>query len=316
VKRLDDLKAARRALAQAPESPAAHRAHARALLRLWRPKAAVAAAREAVRLAPTDAYSLATLTELLAVRRSRRARKEALFLSEQLLRAAPGSALAHSVHGRALLANGRTAEAEAAYRRALELDPNDVAALNNLGLVLRRRAARSFRLSDRKLANEGLRQFAYAAETDPQRRTPRANVFRASGGWALLRWTWLTPYFLLRAAGGPGAAGVASWVARTTLLFAIGLVVLAVGLEVFRRTRARQLPPGARRYVEDETRRQRWRLWITTGVLALYVLVRWLAAWPGAPAGGAWLLLVLLAATVAASAWNVAGAVRRRAWRI
>jgi hypothetical protein len=68
--------------------------------------------------------------------------------------------------------------------------------------------------------------------------------------------------------------------------------------------------------VEDETRRQRWRLWITAGVLALYVLVRWLAAWPGPPAGGAWLLLVLLAATVAASAWNVAGAVRRRAWRI
>jgi tetratricopeptide (TPR) repeat protein len=319
-KRREALEAARRALALDPELAFAHRTHARALARTRRPQRAIAAAREALRLEPSGPASLALLAELLAQSRRRRDRREGLELAEQLLRLAPAAAFAHSVHGRALLGRRRLAEAEAAYRRALELDPDDYAALNNLGIVLRRRALRSFRPSKAKLTREGLRQFAYAAETDPRQEVARANVFRASGGWALLRWTWLLPYFVLRTLGGPHESGAARWAATATLVCALAIGVLVAALEAVQRERTRHLTEAARRWVADETRRQRWRLWITAGVLALYVLCRWAWAWGAhptdAPQGFAWLLLAALAGTLAAAAWNVAAAVRRGAWRI
>lgn len=60
---------------------------------------------------------------------------------EDWARVRPDEALAWFVQGRALAALGRFEDAEAAYRRALGLDPTDAPTHNNLGLVLRERGA-------------------------------------------------------------------------------------------------------------------------------------------------------------------------------
>ena len=60
-----------------------------------------------------------------------------LALWRDAVRAAPGSARAHVNVGHALQARGELVFAQAAYERALEIDPDHVFALNNLGNVYR-----------------------------------------------------------------------------------------------------------------------------------------------------------------------------------
>ena len=50
-----------------------------------------------------------------------------------------GSASRLDAEGLSLLDRGQVSEAEARFRKALEIDPQDGDALNNLGVILRRR---------------------------------------------------------------------------------------------------------------------------------------------------------------------------------
>ena len=50
-----------------------------------------------------------------------------------------GSASRLDAEGLSLLDRGQVSEAEARFRKALEIDPQDADALNNLGVILRRR---------------------------------------------------------------------------------------------------------------------------------------------------------------------------------
>jgi hypothetical protein len=59
-----------------------------------------------------------------------------LTISTDLTRTAPGTALSHSVHGQALLAAGRFAEAVAAFERAVELAPDHPGTHNDLAIGL------------------------------------------------------------------------------------------------------------------------------------------------------------------------------------
>ena len=58
-----------------------------------------------------------------------------------LLQLSPSLPYAHASHGNALLALGRITEAEASYRRAVELDPRQVAAMAGLAHISSRRGA-------------------------------------------------------------------------------------------------------------------------------------------------------------------------------
>jgi tetratricopeptide (TPR) repeat protein len=103
---------------------------------------------------PDDADALVWLGSLLAAR-ERYAEAEPLF--DRAQRAAPQSAQPFVARGQMETARGRTNEAAAAYRAALEKDPRQVAALNNLALLLADDPARG----DEALAMAGMAwQFA------------------------------------------------------------------------------------------------------------------------------------------------------------
>ena len=57
--------------------------------------------------------------------------------------AGPGSASSMDAEGLSLLEQGRVSEAEGRFRKALEFDPEDAEALNDLGMILRRRGETS-----------------------------------------------------------------------------------------------------------------------------------------------------------------------------
>lgn len=80
----------------------------------------------------------ALLVELEAALAEKRT-VDALAMAERALFHFPDSADLHRLHGRALIAIGKTSEAEAAFRRCVDLSPDDPRAMANLGLLLQRR---------------------------------------------------------------------------------------------------------------------------------------------------------------------------------
>ena len=132
----------------------AARLRAIALLRAKRRQEALAAAREAVRLAPQlpDAHVVSAEAELAAGHK-----EAALSAAERAVSLAPEHAVPHEMHGEVLLELGQLTGAERAYRRALALDPRSFQAMNNLGVVLQRQGRE----------REALEQFLQAARLDP-----------------------------------------------------------------------------------------------------------------------------------------------------
>jgi tetratricopeptide (TPR) repeat protein len=107
---------------------------ARAWVLLGRPEAAEEAYDELLRLVPKDAHALASRSHLRA---ERGARAEAIADAQTLVDAHPARSAGDWFNLAFLLeADGRDAEAEAAFRRAVELDPKLDRAWYGLGLVL------------------------------------------------------------------------------------------------------------------------------------------------------------------------------------
>jgi tetratricopeptide (TPR) repeat protein len=94
--------------------------------------------RRALEIAPADTNARNALG-LLLLRLERP--QEALAHFESVVAASPGLAYAHASRGNALLALGSINAAESAYRRALELDPSQGAALAGLAHIASRRGA-------------------------------------------------------------------------------------------------------------------------------------------------------------------------------
>ena len=164
------LAAASGARSLEPENEWPHRLAAYALERLGRHDEAVRSAREAVRLGPHGWQAHVTLARLLSNTRS--ASAEALRIAERALTLAPHETQAHLTFAIASEASGRPDEAEAAVRRALELDPQDAAAHNELARLHLRRAR--FGRVDR-LATAAT-TFGTAVRLDPRETIIRRNL--------------------------------------------------------------------------------------------------------------------------------------------
>lgn len=174
----------------APDADWPHRLRSRALLNLGRYADAAQAARTAVLLAPDEPAGYIQLAQTLTHVRGRLA--EARVAARQALMLTPDQPAAHFVVGVVEAASGNRDEAEAAFRRTLEIDPNHTAAMNELTRLtvnrpLQRRAPTG--LAD---AASG---FATAVRTDPRAQTSRYNL-----ELILRRFIALTAYLIFAAA--------------------------------------------------------------------------------------------------------------------
>lgn len=130
------------AIALAPDRHLPHRQASIACSRRGRHREAIAYAEEAVRLAPTEPSAFVALARALLrakrdLERARRAAVRAIVIT-------PEESEPHLVFGMVSTAEGEHTAAEAAFRRALQLDPGNIAARNELArLELRRAIQRS-----------------------------------------------------------------------------------------------------------------------------------------------------------------------------
>ena len=236
-------RAAESALAVAPESEWAHRLHSLALQRLGRHSEAVAAAWEAVRIAPqiADTHSryAAALLQLGGPPDQARA------AADRAVELAPHSAGAHVVQGVAAGNQGRTTEERDAYRRALELDPTDATALSNLAAIDANRG----RLG-------GASRFLTAALRNDPHHTSALALLDVVGVRLLRRLTVVTMLggvltALLAVAQSEGG-DVAGW---TRALAGVGTIAICA---LVARATLRHLPAGAHLHLRGLPRRLPW----------------------------------------------------------
>lgn len=124
------LAAASGARSLAPDDEWGHRLASIALRQLGRHEEAARAAGEAVRLGPHEWQTYVTLAGVLSA--SNAGGEEALAAAARAVELAPHETKTHLTYGMVAGAAGRRGESESAVRRALELDPENSAAHNEL----------------------------------------------------------------------------------------------------------------------------------------------------------------------------------------
>jgi tetratricopeptide (TPR) repeat protein len=127
---------------------------------------AVTSAQEAVRLAPWDPNGHIALAQALPLTGAIAQADAAI---QDAIRLAPDSASTWAAASRVALAAKNWSAAIAASHRSLAIDPNNYAALNNLGVALRASGK----------GREGTRVLARAAQLQPDSPTARRNLTRA-----------------------------------------------------------------------------------------------------------------------------------------
>lgn len=163
------LEAVEHAVAVAPELNWAHRLRSVTLAVLGDHEGAIAAALEAIKLAPNEWQGYACLARVLTRVKARRA--EAVSAAEYAVALAPHESDAHLAHGIAAAANGKRKEAEAAFGRALAIDPQNSDAHNELARLKLRKS----RFGAAKLA-DAAGGFQTAIQADPHASVSRRNL--------------------------------------------------------------------------------------------------------------------------------------------
>jgi tetratricopeptide (TPR) repeat protein len=153
-----------------PRSEWPHRLRSLALRGLGRRAESVAAAREAVRVEPQAWQAHAHLARTLAP--DRKARKEAKQAAVRALTLAPEQAETHIAFGTVNLAGGHRRAAQAAFERALAIDPQNRVAHNELSRVWLRQSS-FLRAGKLAAAADG---FATAVRADPSSQLSRRNL--------------------------------------------------------------------------------------------------------------------------------------------
>jgi Flp pilus assembly protein TadD len=121
-----------------PERDLPHRQASIACSRRGHHREAIAHAEQAVRLAPVNPRGFTALARALV--RAKRDLERARHAAVRAIVIAPGEAESHLVFGIVARAEREDAAAEAAFRRALQLEPGNVSARNELARLTVRRA--------------------------------------------------------------------------------------------------------------------------------------------------------------------------------
>jgi tetratricopeptide (TPR) repeat protein len=204
----------KRAIELRPEAEWPHRIASVAELELGNRGRALAAAREAVRLAPHSAYAHAHLANALSRGRPWRW-PEAAREANRALDLGSHEGEVHAMTGNVALRMRRRRLAESRYQQALEIDPSDAGAMNNLALV---RLRRGFPIA----AAAG---FTRAAVLDPTTDRHRHNLDSAvaySLGYAAVLFGIVALVKLLFPAGGLAALALAVGIVALYLVRARG----------------------------------------------------------------------------------------------
>ncbi|WP_300683291.1 tetratricopeptide repeat protein [Nocardioides sp.] len=278
-------------VALAPDNEWGHRLRASVLNKQGHREESLEAALAAVRCSPHEwLCHLQLVSSMMAARGPRASTVEA---ARHLVSLAPGQADAHYALGVVLQGRNRRARARAAYRQALELDPQHSSAMNNLTVL--------GGFSNPLRASRG---FAAALQFDPQDDVPRRNL-----GLLLVNVT-LTLYLLA------SATVLATTVAanRETGTRTTSLVTALVGTAVtvaYAAWVGRGVPRGVRRFAAEQWRREPvaiiTMLLALAGLAAAYVVA---LAPDGANLGTALSRPIVCAAVLMGMRWSV----RRAPW--
>jgi Flp pilus assembly protein TadD len=287
---LDRPEAARRAavgaIAGAPEDWSAHQIHAWALTALGRPDEAVAAATEAVRLAPERALAHQALGRALL--ESPHRAKEAYPVVQRAVALDPHDAAGFVLLGVAADKHDRQDEQRTAYLKALELDPGNAIALNNL-------AAMDL---DRGRLGKAARGVTAALQLDPQEQVLRTNLDLLAVRLLrrLLIAVLLGGFLLLFAIIAETEGDLPAWWPRAI----VGTVLLGSYATIAWLT-LRHLPAGSRRYLRGLPGRLSGRgklLWVVFLVLSVAILVSAFAPGDAAIVGAAVIIVAFRGAQI------------------
>lgn len=267
----DGLELANRATTLAPASDWPHRLRSAHLLLLGRPRPALEAARAALALEPGGFVALLSVFEAQAALRKGRAAAET---ATAMVENHPGEPESHNAVGRAAMLRRDWARAEASFREALRLAPQEPVYQSNLAVALERRGRR----------REAMQLFRRAVETDPGNATVRRQLAHA-----------MHRRLAVAGAGGGAVAAVAinlvrrpddplAWAVAAVLVLVIAGVVLAV-----RWWRLRQFDETLRTFYRHE--RRQWQALrrdvamslglVLAACLALLAAIAWVSrSWP------------------------------------
>jgi len=247
--------AAEQGLSHGPDSEWLLRLRATALFHQGDAKGALAGAEAALAVLPASALAHSLRGKSLG---KLKREKEALAALEKSIELAPQTAHLHRDLGDLLLRK-EPKLAEARYRAALELTPNDAVALNNLGVALQRQ----------KRHEEAAHQFRAAILADPTMKVAKTNAHStigALGRRAGVTGAVLALYLaasLLRAYSSSGADEQRPfWVSLLLLVAMVALIAVALGMR-HRATEAakkRQDPQLAALYERLDSDKKRGQL--------------------------------------------------------
>ena len=187
----DALSHAKRAMSITPTFEWPHRLVSIALSHLSQHHEAIFHARESVRFAPHEAHAHMNLAQILT--RAKTDPEQARVAADRALAIAPHSADAHIASGSVFYAASKHTDAERAYRNALQIDPQNSAAHNDLARTQLGRG----RIAPGSLASAA-RGFADALSTDPGAEISRRNLnltiraFLQRGAYLIFVAAWFT----------------------------------------------------------------------------------------------------------------------------
>ena len=206
-----------------------------ALRELGLGKPALDAAREAVRLSPSDADAVLALGE---AQLENRQFDDAVRSADRVLALDAASFDGHYLLGRIALRRKRWKEAEAHCRQALRIEPRSWVVMNNLGVALQGQGRHK----------EAVAAFENAAQLNPKAELVRRNLFSQAQ-----RYIGVGVITILIVQGI--RIGIVAHANPVTLF--VGLLILLLGAGVIYVIRKRQLSPTVQQFYELERRRRR-----------------------------------------------------------